>query len=64
VDKIELGGGMRYVASRKLRGSSGCAPVVVKYGERPIRLLFVTLSAQMTEYVTGDQPCSFPLAAL
>jgi hypothetical protein len=37
-ERIESGGGWRYVASEMSRGISGCKPVIAKYGEQPMCL--------------------------
>jgi hypothetical protein len=54
VDRVEVGGGTRYVASLMSNGSIGCVPVAVKYGEQPICLRIVMRLAQNTEYVACD----------
>jgi hypothetical protein len=48
----------------KSKGRSGWAPVVMKYGEHPKRLLMETRSAQNTEYATGLQCFWSPSVAL
>ncbi len=45
-----LGGGINQVDSTMSSGSKGSVPVAAKYGEQPIRLRVVILSAQNTEY--------------
>ena len=48
VDRNVSGGGTKYDDSMMSRGSSGCVPVMVKYGDTPIRRRTVTCSAQNT----------------
>jgi hypothetical protein len=64
VERMESGGGWRYVASEMLRGISGCEPVIAKYGEQPMHLRTVTLSAQNTECAPTDHLVWSPSTAL
>jgi hypothetical protein len=53
-ERMESGGGWRYVTSEMSRGISGCKPVIVKYGEQAMHSRTVTLSAQKTECAPTD----------
>ena len=64
VERIESGGGLRYVASMMSRGINGCVPVMIKYGETPKRFQIVMRSAQKTEYSDWNHFDSTPSAAL
>jgi hypothetical protein len=60
VDKrMESGGGWRYVTSEMSRGISRCEPVIAKYGEQPMHLRTVTLSAQNMECAPTDHLVSY-----
>jgi hypothetical protein len=63
-ERIELGGGWRYVASEMSSRISRCEPVIAKYGEQPMHLQTVTLSAQNTECVPTDHLVWSPSMAL